>query len=90
MSFGEWSLANRDTGNLVESSEQLYELIVREEKRVNENGDDYIAIPIRFFNVYQNWQHVPTPVVDEELRYSVPHWTYLCKLKLDGTDSGSD
>ena len=29
--------------------------------------------------VYQEWK--PEPVtIDEEIRYSIPHWEYLCNL----------
>ena len=48
-------------------------------EKVDADGNTYIALPIRFWNIYEGWNSEPGPV-DEVARYCIPHWEYLREL----------
>ena len=88
--YGEWAFLDPDTDQPFEDSgeshggeshgwEQMRTFMSRAPHRMDEPGNSYIGLPIRFWNVYQEWD--PDPVtLNEEGRYSIPHWEYLCGL----------
>ena len=77
--YGEWVLVHPETGEPVRDWEHMKDGLLNPSKKEDEAYNSYFAIPIRFWNVYQEWK--PEPVtIDEEIRYSIPHWEYLCNL----------
>lgn len=84
--FGKWAFIDPNTDESVQDPERLEAVLLNAERKVDEMGHEYVAIPIRFFNVYQEWEPNPTPTIDEEIRYSIPHWKYLRALLVDGGD----
>ena len=48
-------------------------------EKVDAEGNAYIGLPIRFWRVYEGW-NTEAGHVDEEARYCIPHWQYLCEL----------
>ena len=59
--------------------EHMREFILNRTRDVDSWGNEYVGLPIRFANVYRKWKSEPEPI-DEEIRYSIPHWEYLCEL----------
>ena len=83
--YGEWAFLDPDTDQPFEDSdesqgwEQMWTFMSKAPQQIDEVGNSYIGLPIRFWNVYHEWD--PDPVtVNEEVRYSIPHWEYLCEL----------
>ena len=73
--YGEWTFVDPET----DSPERIENIVPKVSKIDDETDNPYIAVPIRFWNIYQDWN--PDPVtVDGEIRYSEPHWDYLCEL----------
>ena len=59
--------------------QSMREFILNRPRDVDSWGNEYVGLPIRFANVYRKWKSEPEPI-DEEIRYSIPHWKYLCEL----------
>ena len=83
--YGEWAYLDPETDQPFEDSdksrgwEQMQTSIAKAPHQIDEVGNSYIGLPIRFWNVYDEWG--PDPVtVNEIVRYSIPHWEYLCEL----------
>ena len=57
----------------------MQESILNAPEEIDDEGNSYVSLPIRFWNVYQGWKSTPG-AVDEEIRYSIPHWKYLLEL----------
>ena len=53
--------------------------ILNRASETDDSGNQFVGLPVRFSNVYPEWQSEPIPI-SEEIRYTVPHWNYLCKL----------
>ena len=85
ISYGQWVPLDPEDGHPFEhssgamSSEQLQDLLDAASEEIDNDGNGYIALPVRFWNVYREWRPDPEPI-DEEIRFSIPHWTYLCEL----------
>ncbi len=83
--YGEWAFLDPETHQpfvgLDESEgwERLQHFVSNAPRRVDDLGNEYVGLKIRFSNVYQDWESDPTDV-EEKIRYSIPHWTYLCQL----------
>lgn len=83
--YGEWALVDPNTHRpFVDSDgsegwEHMQHFVEQADGNVDEVGNDYVGLKIRFSNVYQDWTSDPTDI-EEEIRYSVPHWTYLREL----------
>ena len=83
--YGEWALLDPDTNLPFEDSfeargwEKMVAAVGEAPEKVDESGNPYISLPIRFWNIYQDWDPVPE-TISEEVRYSIPHWKYLCEL----------
>ena len=83
--YGEWALVDPNTHQpFVDSDgsegwEHLQRFVERADRSVDDFGNDYVGLNIRFSNIYQDWLSDPTDV-EEEVRYSVPHWKYLREL----------
>lgn len=80
---------NPETGTTFEDSggreawEHWQSLVLNAEgtdaERTDSDGNTYIGLPVRFWNVYEEWSAEPNPI-DEIVRYNKPHWKYLCEL----------
>lgn len=77
--YGEWALLNPETDEPFGGWEYMQDFVLNASEEMEDEGNPYIGLPVRFWNVYQGWESTPSSV-DEEIRYSIPHWTYLRKL----------
>ena len=80
MLYGQKALLDPETGEPCEDGdwERMRDFVLSSSKKYADDNT-FIRLPIRFWNVYQDWN--PDPVtINAEIRYSVPHWKYLCKL----------
>ena len=84
ISHGRWVLLDPETGEPLKGSgtaqglENLVNLPVVASEDIDD-GNRYIAITVRFWNVYRKWRSAPEHI-DEEIRFSIPHWKYFCEL----------
>jgi len=76
---GQWAWIDYETGEPVEGWERLQALLQSAPQRTDESGNIYVGLLMRFWNVYQDRSPEPK-TIDEEIRYSIPHWKYLCEL----------
>ena len=85
MRYGEWCFLDPDTyrpfrdTNGTEAWEHMRDFVTARPREQDDIGNTYVGIPIRFSNVYRDWDSEPR-VISEEIRYSIPHWKYLCEL----------
>lgn len=87
--YGEWTWLNPETGSPFESSEGIEgwecwrNFVLNAEgtdaERTDDDGNIYIGLPVRFWNVYEEWEP-QSSLVNTTVRYSKPHWRYLCEL----------
>ena len=77
--YGDWTLLGPETREPASDSNSMRQTILAAPEKMDDNENSYIAIPIRFWNVYDGWDSIPNHV-DEEIRYSKPHWEYLKSL----------
>ena len=83
--YGEWALVHPDTHQpFVDSDgsegwEHMQDFVENTPRNLDDLDNEYFGLRIRFSNVYQDWTSDPTDI-EEEVRYSVPHWTYLREL----------
>lgn len=76
---GQWAFMDPETDGSINEPERLKQMILDAPMKVDENGNEYVGMGIRFWNVYQEWNAAPV-TVEEEIRYSLPHWKYLREL----------
>ena len=82
---GEWTLLDPDTDQPFEDMdgtngwERMRSFILNLTPVTDDLGNPYVGLPVRFSNVYQEWHSEPATVT-EEIRYSIPHWVFLCRL----------
>ena len=83
--YGEWALLDANTDRPFEDMdgtrgwERMRTFILNRTPDTDDLGNQFVGLPVRFSNVYQEWQSEPSPIT-EEIRYTVPHWKYLCEL----------
>ena len=83
--YGEWALLDPDTDRpFVDMDgtsgwERMRTVILNRAQDTDELGNSFVELPVQFSNVYQEWQSEPAHVT-EEIRYSIPHWEFLCRL----------
>ena len=83
--YGEWALVNPSThqpfvdSDGLEGWEHMQRFVEQAGKSVDDSGYDYVGLKIRFSNIYQDWDSDPADL-EEEIRYSIPHWIYLREL----------
>ena len=83
--YGEWALIDPNTDRPFGNSEasegwqQMRDFISNAQQEIDETGDPYVGLPIRFSNVYDEWDAEPRDV-EAQVRYSIPHWEYLREL----------
>ena len=78
--YGEWALLDPETREpFKENWRHMQKSVLNASEQIDDVGNRYISVPVRFWNVYQDL--TTTPIIeDEEIRYSIPHWKYLCEL----------
>ena len=82
---GEWALLDPDTDQPFEDMdgtngwERMRSFILNLTPVIDDLGNPYVGLPVRFSNVYQEWHSEPATVT-EEIRYSIPHWEFLRRL----------
>ena len=76
--YGQWALLDRD-GSPLNEPDLLRRSLEEAQQDMDDSGSSYVPIPIRFHNVYEDWNAQPR-TIDAAIRYSVPHWTYLKEL----------
>ena len=85
MRYGEWCFLDPATdqpfidSNGVEGWRRMLDFVVERPENTDDLGTSYVGLPVRFYNIYQNWDSEPI-TSHEEIRYSIPHWKYLCEL----------
>ena len=85
LQHGEWALLDPNTDRPFEDVdgasgwEHMRMFILNRAPETDELDNQFVGLPVRFSNVYEEWQSEPNPIT-EEIRYSVPHWKYLCEL----------
>ena len=83
--YGEWALLDPDTERPFEDMdgthgwERMRTFILNRPQDTDELGNPFVGLPVRFTNVYLEWQSEPASIT-EEIRYSIPHWDFLCRL----------
>ena len=82
LQYGQWAFLDSETKQEFKKWEHMRNFISGMSQDVDELGNPYVGILIRFYNVYDGWDAEPR-TMDEEVRYSIPHWTYLCELIKD-------
>ncbi len=83
--YGEWAFDFPEIRNTVSENEsfedwQVLRANIQSARRdVDDYGNRFVSIPIRFSNVFKDW--ASQPVIEKTvIRYSVPHWKHLCEL----------
>ena len=83
--YGRWVFLDPDTCQPFEDSDQsqgwehMRTSMSEAPHQIDKVGNSYISLPIKFWNVYHEWD--PDPVnLKEKVRYSIPHWKYFCEL----------
>ena len=77
--FGQWEFLDPETDSAIQDTDRLLEILLGAQNSTDDQGNDYVGISIRFYNVFEDRSHQATNV-DEEIRYSLPHWTYLQQI----------
>ena len=83
--YGRWALLEPDTDRPFEDIdgirgwERMRTFILNRAQDTDELGNLFVGLPVRFTNVYLEWQSDPTSIT-EQIRYSIPHWEFLCRL----------
>ena len=83
--YGEWALVDPDTDQPFEDLdgfrgwERMRSFILDRVLETDEMGNPFVSLPVRFSNVYQDWESNPS-MIREQIRYSIPHWEFLCAL----------
>ena len=82
LQHGEWCLRTLEGDEPVEEQQQVRALILGLPAQIDDVGNTYRGLPIRFWNVYAEWTGELSST-DAIVRYSTPHWLYLCELLKD-------
>ncbi len=82
--YGAWAFWDPETDKPFKDDEgegwkRMRDFVRDASKEIDSEGNTYVGLRVRFSNVYQGWNSLPDTVT-EEIRYSIPHWKYLCKL----------
>ena len=83
--YGEWALLDPNTDQPFEDMDgtrgwvRMRTFILNRAPETDDLGNQFVGLPVRFSNVYQEWQAEPVSIA-EEIRYSIPHWEFLCRL----------
>ncbi len=79
LKFGVRAWLDPKTGERFDDWTHWRDFVLGASAESDDAGNRYISVPLRFSNVYPEWRSDPEPI-DEEIHFSIPHWTYLCEL----------
>ena len=79
MRHSEWAFLNPESDQPFQDWEEMRESLRNASSMIDDEGNEYVPLPVRFFNVYQGWSSTPE-TADEAIRYSIPHQEYLREL----------
>ena len=79
LKFGVRAWLDPKTGERFDDWTHWRDFVLGASAESDDAGNRYISVPLRFLNVYRGWRSDPE-TSDREIRYSIPHWTYLCEL----------
>ena len=85
---GQWNLIDPETDAPAVDDQQQRAVILGLQERVDDMGNMYRELPIRFANVYDEWA-AELAMADAIVHYSIPHWQYLCELLRDSSEESS-
>ena len=77
--YGEWTWLDPETKEPFGEWESMRDFVLAASWKIDDKGSCYVAVPVRFWNVYPDWRSNPE-AIDDEIRYSKPHWTNLRQL----------
>lgn len=77
--FGEWAMLDPETEEPFQSPEEIRDYFLSASPEIDDNGNSYISVPVRFSNLYPEGSESPIQE-HETIKYSIPHWKYLCEL----------
>ena len=83
--YGEWALLDPNTDRPFEDMdgtrgwERMRAFILNCAPEMDDLGNHFVGLPVRFTNVYLEEQSEPTSIT-EHIKYSIPHWEFLCRL----------
>ena len=85
LQYGEWALLDPNT-NLpfqdLDGSpgwERMRAFILNRSQDADDLGNPFVGLPVRFYNVYKDKDAEPA-TIEEQIRYSIPHWEFLRAL----------
>lgn len=79
LQYGQWAFLDAEMKQEFKTWERMRDFISGMSPDIDEMANEYVGIPIRFHNVYDGWDAEPR-TINEEVRYSIPHWKYFCEL----------
>lgn len=79
VSYGQWVFRDRATGSPTATGINLHSLVGTVAEEIDDDGNRFVPVPIRFWNVYRCWRSEPE-CIDAEIRFSIPHWKYFRRL----------
>ena len=77
--YGMWTLIDHETGEPGRDWEHMREFVLNAPEQEDDAGGRYVAVRVRFWNVYEGG-NADAGEVDGEIRYSIPHWIYVRQL----------
>ena len=85
LQYGEWTLLDPNTYLPFEDLdgspgwERMRAFILNRSQDTDETGNPFVGLPVRFHNVYTDKNAEPV-TLEEQIKYSIPHWEFLCAL----------
>ena len=85
ISYGQWVLLDpitEEPSKALETDQDIggiIGLLEKAETEFDNDGNEFITLPVRFWNIYSDWRS-NAEHFDEEIRFSLPHRTYLVEL----------
>lgn len=76
---GEWAMLDPKTNEPFQSPEELRDYFLNATPEIDDNGNTFVSVPVRFSNIMPGDSETTTTEY-ERIRYSIPHWKYLCAL----------
>ena len=85
LQYGGWALLDPNTNLPFEDLdgspgwERMRAFILNCSQDGDDLGNPFVGLPVRFYNVYKDKNAEPA-TIEEQIRYSIPHWGFLCTL----------
>ncbi len=77
--YGEWAMLDPKTNEPFQSPEELRDYFLKASPETDGKGNSFVSVPVHFSNIYEEGSESPTSE-EETIKYSIPHWKYLCAL----------